>query len=97
MPHPAFFLFFVDHSGERDPCQAAFSFYICYSHMITLPAVAIAWGHMVHKDVSTGSLCPEAGHVDHGTDDKVVPKERTEEKIQFHGCRERAAPGKCFP
>lgn len=49
---------------------------------------------MVHKDVSTGSLCPEAGHVDHGTDDKVVPEERTEEKIQLHGCGGRAAPGK---
>lgn len=51
---------------------------------------------MVHKDVSTGSLCPEAGHVDHGTDDKVVPEERTEEKIQLHGCGGRAAPGKCI-
>lgn len=52
---------------------------------IALPAMAIVFWHVVHEDVSTGSPCPEAGHVDHGTDDKVVPGERTEEGVQLHG------------
>lgn len=73
MPHPAFLLFFMDHGGDRDPCQGAFSVYTCYSLIITLPAMAIAFRHVVHEDVATGSPCPEAGHVDHGTDDEVVP------------------------
>lgn len=46
--------------------------------------MAIAFGDMVHEDISTGSPCPEAGHVDHGTDDKVVPGEKTEKDVQLH-------------
>jgi len=60
--------------------------------------MAIAFGDMVHEDISTGSPCPEAGHVDNGTDDKVVPGERTEKEVQLHNSDGvRVESGKGFP
>lgn len=60
--------------------------------------MAIAFGNMVHEDVSSGPPCPVVSHVDHRAGDKVVPGvRRTERGVWLHEscghlCQVNASP-----